>query len=341
MSRVIYVSFFCLVAMLQRFFQRYTGFLRSLKVVYVLNNLLNHRRLSRNKSLYRQYGLRKAIWSPLGSADFAGRTHPDIPWLDRPDALERIGKDPAFQAMPAQLQSKLRQFVQEGYCVLEQFYSETDTDAFNAEVDRLLGAGKAGFNYTGRKIFNIQEQSRLADERFFRNPEITRLLGFLLGKTVIPFQSLSFIQGSEQRAHSDSIHMTTEPPGYLIATWTALEDCTEDAGALFYYPGSHRLPFVTTADYDSGNTRFTIGQNSNRRYEDKIAALIAEHRLEKKVFAAKRGDVLIWHSNLLHGGGPIRQPGATRRSFVCHYFAEGVICYHEMSQRPAILKPGH
>jgi len=47
--------------------------------------------------------------------------------------------------------------------------------------------------------------------------------------------------------------------------------------------------------------------------------------------------VLIWHANLLHGGSPILRPGATRRSMVCHYFAEGVICYHEMSQRPALV----
>lgn len=338
MSAYLCLFFFSLAAMLQRFFQKYTGFLRSLKPVYTFNNLLNLGRLRHNKALYRQYGLKKAIWSPLGSADFPVH-HPDIPWLDRPDALERLMQDETYRNLPAEWQGKVRQFVQEGYCVLEQFYAAADTDAFNAEVNRLLEAGKAGFNYTGRKIFNIQEQSRLADERFFRNPEITRLLSFLLGKTVLPFQSLSFIQGSEQRAHSDSIHMTTEPPGYLIATWTALEDCTEDAGALFYYPGSHRLPYVTTADYNSGNTRFTIGQNSNRRYEDKIAALVAENGLEKKVFTAKRGDVLIWHANLLHGGGPITRPGATRRSVVCHYFAEGVICYHEMSQRPALLKP--
>ena len=133
--------------------------------------------------------------------------------------------------------------------------------------------------------------------------------------------------------------MTTEPPGYLIATWTALEDCAEDSGLLYYYPGSHRLPYVMAPDYDSGNTRFTIGNNTNRRYEDKIVEVIREHRLEKKIFHARRGDVLVWHANLLHGGSAITRPGATRRSFVCHYFAEEVICYHEISQRPALIGP--
>lgn len=324
--------------MLQRIFQRYTGFLRSLKAVYVINNLLHFKQLWANRQLYRRYGLRKSVFSPVGSADF-GQHHADIPWLDRPDAAEQLERHPDFQQFEPEWQAKIRQYLSDGYLILEQFFGPADTDALNAEVDRLLDSHQTGFNYTGRKIFNLQEKSRLADERFFRHPQLTRLLSFLLGKPVIPFQSLSFIQGSEQRAHSDSIHMTTEPPGYLIATWTALEDCTPEGGPLFYYPGSHRLPYVTTADYPSGNTRFTIGDHSNRRYEDKIEALIEQHGLRKELFLARRGDVLIWHANLLHGGSAITRQGATRRSFVCHYYARDVICYHEMSQRPAILKP--
>jgi ectoine hydroxylase-related dioxygenase (phytanoyl-CoA dioxygenase family) len=168
---------------------------------------------------------------------------------------------------------------------------------------------------------------------------VLSLLSFLLGRRVVPFQSLNFTEGSEQRAHSDSIHMTTEPPGYLIATWIALEDIAADSGPLFYYPGSHRLPWIMTPDYDSGNTAYTIGSDSNRHYEDRIEQLIREHGLEKKLFLPKRGDVLIWHANLLHGGSPIARAGATRRSMVCHYYAENALCYHEMSQRPALIQP--
>jgi ectoine hydroxylase len=324
--------------MLQRFFQRYTGFLRSLKVAYVLNNLLNTNRLRGNRALYRKYGLRKSIFSPIGSRDFGPERHPDIPWIDRPDAPQVLEEKPFFKNLDPALQEQVRGFLHNGFMVLENFFKPEETDALNREVEQMLASGRTGFNYTGRKIFNLYEQSALADARFFRNPQLLELLSFLLGKTVIPFQSLNFTLGSEQRAHSDSIHMTTEPPGYLIATWIALEDCTPDNGPLVYYPGSHRLPFIGTSDYDSGNTWFTIGEHSNRRYEDKVAQIILERKLEKQPFLGKRGDVLIWHANLLHGGSPIKTPGATRRSMVCHYFAEGVICYHEMSQRPALMK---
>ncbi len=329
-----------IAAMLTRFFERYTGFLRSLKLVYVVNNLLHAPKLWRNRVLYRRYGLRKSVLSPLGSNDF-DRRHPDIPWLDQQDAAAQLVAHPDFQKMPPTLQAKVRQFMEDGYCVLEGFFGEKQTDMLNREVDALLARGTAKFNYTGRKIFNLHEYSACANEVFFRRPEILDLLSFLLGRPVIPFQTLGFTQGSEQRAHSDSIHMTTEPQGYLIATWIALEDCGPDSGPLFYYPGSHRLPYVMSGDYDSGNTAWTIGKDNNRRYEDRIEALIREKQLQKQDFTARRGDVLIWHANLLHGGNPIQRKDATRRSLVCHYFAGGVICYHEMSQRPALLPAGN
>ena len=327
---------------LQRIFARHTGFLRGLKAVYVINNFLNAGLLKRNRALYNRFGLRKSIFSPVSTRDFEGKHSADIPWIDQPNALEQLPGRPGFDRFDAAVQAKIKQFITDGYLILEGFAPQSDTDALNEEVDRLLHDGKAGFNYTGRKIFNLVERSELADQRFFRHPEILKLLHFLMGKKVIPFQTMNFRLGSEQRPHSDLIHMTTEPQGYLIATWFALESCTNENGPLIYYPGSHRLPFVSTDDYDSGNGTFTLGGDSNARYEDKIAEILAQSGIQPKMFLANRGDVLIWHANLIHGGSPITGKdatghGLTRKSMVCHYFTEEVICYHEMSHRPALI----
>jgi ectoine hydroxylase len=233
----------------------------------------------------------------------------------------------------------MRQFVTDGYMILKKFIPQPDVDALNNEVQEQLSKGEVGFNFTGRKIFNFHEKSQLANTQYFRNPELLRMMSFLLGRAVVPFQSLNFILGSEQRPHSDLIHMTTEPQGYLIAAWFALEPCTPENGALTYYPGSHKLPFISTQDYDSGNTYFTIGDDSNKHYEDKIESVIAENKLQPAQFLAETGDVLIWHANLLHAGSPItsKDPNTTRKSMVCHYYGQDVICYHEMSQRPALF----
>jgi len=68
-----------------------------------------------------------------------------------------------------------------------------------------------------------------------------------------------------------------------------------------------------------------------------IADKILQNSIKKNVFTAKKGDVLIWHANLFHGGEPHLNKTKTRKSMVLHYFAVDRICYHEITQRPALI----
>ncbi len=315
---------------------RYTGVLREFKASYVLYNVLNRDKLQRNKALYRKYGIKKSILSPIGHKDMPD--HPlDKPWLDQENALEQVVQHPDYSNLSDEQQAAVKHFIQHGYLVLKGFFKEEAIDQLNAEMDNMLKEQELKFNYSGRKILDAFRYSKVADEAFFRNQELLRLLNFILGKKVIPFQTLNFIKGSEQSAHSDSIHMCTHPFGYLIASWIALEDIQEGTGELFYYPGSHRLPFVSAEDYDSGNSYWRIGKESNRKYEEKMQKVVADNNFPKAVFLAEKGDLLLWHANLIHGGSPITKPESTRRSMVAHYYCEDVICYHEMTQRPALV----
>ncbi|HVV05301.1 MAG TPA: phytanoyl-CoA dioxygenase family protein, partial [Puia sp.] len=154
----------------------------------------------------------------------------------------------------------------------------------------------------------------------------------------VPFQTINFVYGSNQRAHSDSIHMTTYPLGYLIAVWIALEDTSPDNGPLFYYPGSHRLPYLLNSDFNEGETSLLLGNKDYVDYEDRIEEQIKQQSLRPEVFLAKKGDILIWHANLIHGGMPVKDPSLTRKSMVIHYYAKDVIKYHEITERPSLLK---
>jgi ectoine hydroxylase-related dioxygenase (phytanoyl-CoA dioxygenase family) len=130
--------------------------------------------------------------------------------------------------------------------------------------------------------------------------------------------------------------MTTYPLGYLIAVWIALEDTRPDNGPLFYYPGSHRLPYLLNSDFNEGETPLLLGNKDYVDYEDRIAELIKDKQPE--VFLAKKGDLLVWHANLIHGGMPVKAPTQTRKSMVIHYYAKDVIKYHEITERPSLLK---
>lgn len=321
---------------LRRIFSKYTGFLRNIKPLYVVNNLLHRNQLQHNEALYKKYGLEKSIFGNLSSKDFTTFSK-DLPWLDRPDAKQKLHLNPDFQAFNVQTQEQIINFIDNGYMVLKGFHNDTKVGALNQDIDRLLHKKKTNFNYTGKKIMEANLLSTTADKDFFRNKRLLKLLRFIMGKEIVPFHTINFIEGSEQRAHSDFIHMTTEPRGYLVAAWTALEDCHEGNGPLFFYPGSHRLPYILSDDYNSGSSKWLLNDNSYKNYEDHIEAFIKEKGLKKEYFYAKKGDVFIWHANLLHGGSPIIEAGATRKSMVAHYFCEGVICYHEISERPALM----
>ena len=53
-----------------------------------------------------------------------------------------------------------------------------------------------------------------------------------------------------------------------------------------------------------------------------IEAQVKERGIPEKIFLAKKGDLFIWHSDLLHAGSPIKDIQRTRNSIVCHYYGE-------------------
>jgi ectoine hydroxylase-related dioxygenase (phytanoyl-CoA dioxygenase family) len=229
-----------------------------------------------------------------------------------------------------------KEFDEKGYIVLRDIF-KSEADDINRELERLLEEGRVGYNFTGNKVVFANRESDLIDG-FTKQPELMALLSFLLKWPVLPFQTINFNFGSEQRAHSDSIHMSTYPEGLLTAIWIALEDIDSDQGPLFYYPGSHKWPYQYNEDLGLKENFFLLDENPNQKYENRIARLIEEHPIQPEYFTPKKGDILVWHPNLVHGGSVHENKSKTRKSMVVHYFGKDVICYHELTQRPAILK---
>jgi ectoine hydroxylase-related dioxygenase (phytanoyl-CoA dioxygenase family) len=310
--------------------------LRALKLTYVINNFLNRKKLKHNKAIYKKLGIKKSIYSPLGKQDIEDINLPG-PWLDDDNAIEKVKAHPTFQNFSSKKQEQVLNFITQGYLILPNFYTKEEVKAFNDEIQQLIDQKKLDFNYTGKKIVESYKVSPLVNDNFFRNAELLEIFEFIFDRDVVPFHTINFIEGSEQKAHSDSIHMSTAPEGFMAAAWAALESTDENNGPLFYYPGSHRFPYIGCLDYDSGNSKYLIGDNSYANYEKHIEKLVEEHQLEKKYFFANPGDVLIWHANLLHGGDKILKKGRTRKSMVAHFFGKDVLCFHEISQRPALL----
>jgi phytanoyl-CoA hydroxylase len=305
--------------------------LRRFKLAFAVYNFFHRDQLAHNVGVYKRLGLKKKYYSPVSSSDFKHLNAEPANPLNT-DALR---KAQIFQRADEESRQSMLAYETNGFCKIAGLF-EPHTRVINAEIESLLERKLIKVGYGGKIMFAIHHSRLLA--HLCTSPELLELLEVLMGGKARLFQSINFFKGSEQDSHSDSIHMTTYPQGGLLGVWIALEDINGDNGPLHYYPGSHKLPYYMNKDYQNEGNKYLVGAKSYTEYERMIEQKIAERGLKKEVFKAKRGDVLIWHANLVHGGEPHLNKNKTRQSMVLHYFREGAICYHEITQRPALIK---
>ena len=309
--------------------------LRKYKLTYQIFNFFKKSQLMHNVQFYKKYGLSKKYFSSISSLDFINiKSEKNI--YDASNSLTEMPKSPKYSMIDEGLRTKLLPWSEKGYVVLDNFFDGKEIDRINKEVENLIKSEKVKFRYKNKIMFAINKSSTLFD--FGANKKLIDILNFLLGKDVELFQSINFLTGSQQRTHSDSIHMTTFPYGNLIAAWVALEDISIDSGPLHYYPGTNNLPYIMNKDFGNSGSKHKLGNKTYADYEDHIESIVKKHNLKKEVFLAKKGDVFIWHANLLHGGEPVLNKESSRKSMVFHYYAKKSICFHEVTQRPTLKK---
>jgi phytanoyl-CoA hydroxylase len=258
-------------------------------------------------------------------------------WLDQPDALDRIDARVQNGSLSSTDAERLRRFTNEGYLTFSIGLDADFAAAFDADLDRLWEerpvdlavAPKSGDRVSfrdieethrdfGYRIADLHSHTRTALDLYL-HPEIFRMVELIFEQRAVAFQSLYFQFGSEQGLHRDPMFVVTEPPSHLVASWIALQDITPECGPLLYVPRSHRMPW-----FEFEHDTVALGKKEgaqDKRVEWSLhrTKLIEEMNLEVKEFAAKQGDVFLWHSGLLHGGARVKNPRSTRKSFVVHY----------------------
>lgn len=308
--------------------------LKEYKVFHWMYNLLHYKALKHNKEAFKKYHLHKPLFASISSKDFPDKK--SKAWLDVNDSTIVAPAKIGFNSFSPAVQQQIKDWSKNGYLILEKVFDDATVEMINNEVEQLVNISAVHYTHDHKIMFANKLSEPIKKSTY--HPLLKNVLEFLLDKEVAPFQTLNFNKGSGQLAHSDSIHMTTYPLGYLIAAWVALEDIHEDSGPLFYYPGSHKLPYLLNDDFENYSTRFSLGKKNYKDYEEVTQHIIEEQKMQPKVFLAKKGDVLIWHANLIHGGMPVVNKYLTRKSMVIHYYAKDVIKYHEITERPSLLE---
>jgi phytanoyl-CoA hydroxylase len=258
-------------------------------------------------------------------------------WPDRFDAEDVLERKLREGVVDEADYSRFHHWMRHGYVIIENAVPDSVISALNEEFDGLLREPRGDVKIAVGATNQIcpMELSLIRPENSIRfldfyvksvnaraalfSEKIERFLKLLFEDAPLLFQSLSFEYGSQQGIHQDTAYVVVDSPMQLAASWIALEDVVEGVGELQFYDGSHRLP-----EYKfSGSFKHFNGERDGAQQHQEWAELLLQgsekRALPIKKFLPKRGDALIWHADLAHGGSPIVKPGSTRRSLVGHY----------------------
>ena len=223
-----------------------------------------------------------------------------------------------------------KKFIKDGYAIISLPHILKKIDTINKKIDGII----INKNFkTNPKSFHYNKSPRIVESwkkisevrNIAYDKELLRILRILKkNKEPIPFSTINFLKGTEQPMHSDYIHFATLPENYLVGVWIALEDINKDAGPLAIINASHKFPVLTN---EKLNLNIPSSEKELKKnytiYENHIKKTIKIKKAKVKEIPIKKGELIIWDANLLHGGLKIKNKNLTRKSLVYHYHFEG------------------
>lgn len=262
-------------------------------------------------------------------------------WIDRNDFEAEFARRLNNGSVSERDKADLKFFRENGYIIFRRAIEDSCIQKFERQYDAAKSAkmplrirevgnqpttlDRVEGSLKGRQYRIMRAETLLPSLReVMLHKELVSFLSKCMDDAPVAMQSLVYDTSSQQEEHADYPYVKSTKLGVLIAAWVAFESADEENGALFYYPGSHRLP-----KYDWGESELSVNLNRDdiRAKTDGFTKFlqeqVRENSIERKVFNAERGDVLLWHAGLIHGG--LRHKGNwSRRSAVFHYTAQSL-----------------
>lgn len=151
----------------------------------------------------------------------------------------------------------------------------------------------------------------------------------IIGYPVAVHFNLSGFTSTDRGWHQDDYMYDRTVMASGVAAWIALDDITLDMGPFEYVPGSHRwrwmrrglvTPYLKSEVVNNPDGKYEFWAHYAEKYVNPaVSRKIIELGALRRVFMAKRGDVLFWHGGLIHRGLPPVTPGIPRPSMIAHY----------------------
>ncbi len=297
--------------------------------------------------VFRDAFVRSVTQAPTYRSRFGGL------WPDRSDALDVLEGRRRLGWLRERDVELFRNWIDHGYVVLPGAVPRRRVDALRTDVERTWKRPPEGLFVEHvvegalmyapmrpelrdgpHKVLDLHAFSKAARRALFSAP-VQDFLEKLFERPPLAFQSLLFEYGSEQALHQDTAFVPLSSPMELVGCWLALEDVRPGSGELQYYAGSHRIeehvwPGGSRAkphdDWDmSGFLRWV--QERPRE----LGLALVRHR-------PRKGDVLLWHADLVHGGAERVDRSLTRRSLVTHFCPANVTPVYAEPERMSPIR---
>jgi Phytanoyl-CoA dioxygenase (PhyH) len=262
-------------------------------------------------------------------------------WPDLPNGEDLIEGKLETGRITERQAELLRFWRANGYVILRGAASDELTARAAADLDRAYAGGFPDMLFECHPVSperikwhpaTLEQPAKALDIHHFSSatrelvfcPAVTEFLDLIFESHALASQTLGFLRGSAQEGHQDSAYVPYTIGRAFAASWIALEDVTLGAGELFYYPGSHRFAdFLYAGTYKSVHEAMRVTGETGlgaevARHVASLEERAVAHGLARLPFAARRGDALIWHADLVHGGNPVSRD-ITRKSVVTHY----------------------
>lgn len=278
-------------------------------------------------------------------------------WTDFPNALDLVNGKRDIGAITTRQAQLLTNFIRDGYVVLPTAVPDSLSQAALVDFDLAFAGGVPGMKYQIGETSGLPWSAAVRDgpskaldphwmspairDLIFAKP-VLEFLHLVFERPALASQTLGFLRGSAQDLHQDTAYVPYSIARQFVASWIALEDVTPTAGELRYHPGSHVIDdYLYSGRHKSLNEALRAGAGDQvwaeqSRHLQHLTRQVTERDMSEQTFLAKRGDVLFWAADLVHGGRPV-SPLATRKSVVTHY------CPAELApliweHRPAVLR---
>jgi ectoine hydroxylase-related dioxygenase (phytanoyl-CoA dioxygenase family) len=195
------------------------------------------------------------------------------------------------------------------------------TQGLEAPPEHLSPAEKAQYFL---RIHMLHRKLEL-HERYLLHPRVLDVLQALIGPDVLALQTMLFLKPPGkpgQGWHQDSYYIPTHPDT-LIGAWIAIDDCDELNGAMWMALGSHVEPVYPPVEgYGYGDRllddiSYVQGVSDTDDARNDLSKVA--DRYPQILVPAKAGDVVFFHSHILHRSKANFSADRFRRSFVSHY----------------------